>query len=240
MLHQVFEPNLKGCDYVVGDIHGMHSVLMQELASIPFDFSVDRLFSVGDLIDRGPDSEKVLDLIDQPWFFAVRGNHEEMMINGMNGVNTELWIQNGGSWVFWDDDRLPILKQKVEKLEQLPFAMTVKHKSGNSFGICHSEPPQVGNDFDWEAVNCLDEMPWIKTQIIWSRSYVRFDQRPRVKNIYKTIHGHTPLDKPKTVANAIFIDLGCFYTKKLCIISLDSLVTRSTHETPNPITTTHL
>ena len=43
---------------------------MQALLNVDFDFEVDRVFSVGDLIDRGPDSLKCLELVLNKWFFC--------------------------------------------------------------------------------------------------------------------------------------------------------------------------
>ncbi len=42
--------------WVVGDIHGCFSMLMKRLRECRFDPQQDLLVSVGDLIDRGPDS----------------------------------------------------------------------------------------------------------------------------------------------------------------------------------------
>lgn len=73
-----YTQNTIGRDFAVGDIHGMFRLLQTELDGIGFDPLVDRLFSVGDLVDRGPDSELALEWIAKPWFHAVQGNHEDM------------------------------------------------------------------------------------------------------------------------------------------------------------------
>ena len=57
---QSFEENRQGRDFVVGDVHGEFGVLENALEQIQFDFQVDRLFCVGDLIDRGPQTCSVL------------------------------------------------------------------------------------------------------------------------------------------------------------------------------------
>ena len=57
---RAFARNERGRDFVVGDIHGMFSALENFLEELSFDPGRDRLFSVGDLIDRGPESDPVL------------------------------------------------------------------------------------------------------------------------------------------------------------------------------------
>lgn len=54
--NKIFEINEVGKDFIVGDIHGCLDQLKFQLSVTGFDKSKDRLFSVGDLIDRGPDS----------------------------------------------------------------------------------------------------------------------------------------------------------------------------------------
>lgn len=79
-LIQKFERNTKGKDYIVGDIHGMYHLLIYALESkLNFNFENDRLFAVGDLIDRGENSVECLDLLNQSWFHSIMGNHEEML-----------------------------------------------------------------------------------------------------------------------------------------------------------------
>ena len=67
-----FEMNTKGKDFVVGDIHGCFSKLQEQLWTIGFNEEVDRLFCVGDLIDRGPESYKFEEWLDYPWFNSVQ------------------------------------------------------------------------------------------------------------------------------------------------------------------------
>ena len=56
-----FEANALGRDFAVGDIHGAFADLRRALDAIGFDEHRDRLFSVGDLVDRGPESEAALE-----------------------------------------------------------------------------------------------------------------------------------------------------------------------------------
>src|SRR3546814_9235683 len=72
--------NPAGRDVAVGDIHGHFSRLRQALDEFGFDPAHDRLFSVGDLVDRGHESESFMQWLDQPWFYTVQGNHEDYAI----------------------------------------------------------------------------------------------------------------------------------------------------------------
>ncbi len=56
--------------WVVGDIHGCFSMLMKRLRECRFDPQQDLLVSVGDLIDRGPDSLGCLALLRESWMTA--------------------------------------------------------------------------------------------------------------------------------------------------------------------------
>ena len=43
-----------------------------------------RVFVVGDLIDKGVDNLKCVELLDKGWFINVRGNHEQFCIDSLN------------------------------------------------------------------------------------------------------------------------------------------------------------
>ena len=64
-LFKFFPKNHEGRDFVVGDLHGMFQTLEALMETVKFDTTIDRLFSVGDLVDRGPESKRVVEFLKQ-------------------------------------------------------------------------------------------------------------------------------------------------------------------------------
>jgi len=100
---QYYDYNEKGCDYICSDIHGHFYLLDEKLAEVNFNKSVDRLFCLGDLIDRSDDSHLALDYLKEPWFYSIVGNHEIMLIDVCESGNTDIKQQ----WYFWGGYQSP-------------------------------------------------------------------------------------------------------------------------------------
>ena len=74
-LIQRLPANTTGIDWIVGDLRGMYDHLVTLLAYINFNTDTDRLFLVGDLINRGPKSIECLRLLKEPFVYCAMGNH---------------------------------------------------------------------------------------------------------------------------------------------------------------------
>ena len=59
------EQNLLGRDFAVGDIHGCFSLLEDVLEAVSFNPSADRVICGGDLVNRGPNSNRALDFLSK-------------------------------------------------------------------------------------------------------------------------------------------------------------------------------
>lgn len=133
---QRLPPNAHGRDFVMGDLHGEKDMLTEALDRVGFDLAYDRLFSVGDLIDRGPSSRWAVGLLDLPNFFAVLGNHEAMMIRAvLHGEDRARWVQEGGGWA----DSLDQAEQNrlASRLAELPHLIVVGN-GPKRFHIVHA------------------------------------------------------------------------------------------------------
>jgi serine/threonine protein phosphatase 1 len=93
--------------FVIGDVHGRCAQLLNLLEMIPRDESSDTLVFLGDLIDRGPDAPGCVDhvrqlVLDNPErVTCLRGNHEQMLLDFIEGTGT-IWITpvTGGERTF--------------------------------------------------------------------------------------------------------------------------------------------
>jgi serine/threonine protein phosphatase 1 len=85
----------------IGDIHGTFDALRALVAAAELTAD-DLLVTLGDYVDRGPDSAAVLDwLIERRQsggqLVALRGNHERMMLDARTDFQTlEYWRTYGG------------------------------------------------------------------------------------------------------------------------------------------------
>ena len=203
------EGNERGRDFAVGDVHGMFRALEELLAKIGFDESADRLISVGDLIDRGPDSQEVDEWLAKPWLHACRGNHEQMCLSGQQGWMRELWIEhNGGEW--WQDIEPAKREAILAALERLPFAMEVETGEG-TIGVVHAEAPA---GMDWPTfVGKLEEGDRAaRLFALWSRERISGAvPGDRVGGIARIVSGHTPVRETVRQENVHYIDTGAAY-----------------------------
>jgi serine/threonine protein phosphatase 1 len=146
--------NALGRDFVVGDLHGCTEKLSAALAEAGFNRRVDRLISVGDLTDRGPDSLGVLRLLLEPWFFAVRGNHDDMLLSALGHYRSSYhspgdFYRNGGDWLLDlpANDRAWVERVAADRLLSLPHVLSVMGVEGGAvFHVVHAqlEAPTTG------------------------------------------------------------------------------------------------
>lgn len=213
-----------GRDFIVGDLHGCFDALDKALSDVVFDETKDRLFSVGDLVDRGTQSEESIDWIAKPWFHAVRGNHEQMAIDVFkNEWPTDNYISNGGGWF----TKLSSSRQKLfaEIFESLPIMIEIDHQIGK-VGIVHAEVPcrswkeacekviaQINDDSLLHVTNALETA-------LWSRKKFTSMNTSLIEGIDRVYVGHTPLKEWIVLGNVYYIDTGCVFGNKLTLLEI--------------------
>ena len=86
--------------WAIGDVHGYADTLVALLDSLNLD-SRDRVVLLGDLVDRGPKSCEVIRIArEEPRFFCVLGNHEEMMLKSFDVDNIRNLTAQQAGWFY--------------------------------------------------------------------------------------------------------------------------------------------
>ncbi|HXG29162.1 MAG TPA: metallophosphoesterase [Nevskiales bacterium] len=201
--------NTHGRDFVVGDIHGCFSLLERLLAAVEFDAGRDRLFSVGDLVDRGPESPRALEFLALPWFHTVRGNHDDFVLSARTRESRlHWWVACGGVW--WLEQDEATRARFRQALAQLPLVIEVESVQGLT-GIVHADVPAT---LDWPgfvAALRAGEAEVAHTAL-WGRARMMGQVRTGVAGIERILVGHTPsFDGVCRVGNVYGLDTGAVY-----------------------------
>jgi serine/threonine protein phosphatase 1 len=214
---QTYGRNERGRDLIVGDIHGQFSKLAQALEAVGFDpESGDRLFSVGDLVDRGPESAQALEWLAKPWFHPVAGNHEQLLRDYHLGlIPAPYYVQNGGGWAvgMTPEERQPL----VDALSALPIAITLDTERG-PVGIVHANCPaknwnELCSRLESEG-QLPDDQPGqifvarMANACVWDRSRIQSGDETPVEGVRAVVVGHTPIQSSIVLGNVIHIDTG--------------------------------
>jgi len=200
--------------WVVSDIHGCYQWLMDELKRRHFNPYEDLLISVGDIIDRGPDSVSCLALMHEKWFRAVRGNHEQMALDSLQDNDFALWTMNGGIWFA----RLESGQQKralalLEECRMLPIIIEITCANGLNV-IAHADYPS--EEYAWNK-------PVSEQRVLWDRNRLMGFMAGKGQGIRGADHfwfGHTPLDKRYDFNNLHYIDTGAVFDGYFTLVQL--------------------
>jgi serine/threonine protein phosphatase 1 len=200
--------NTKGRDFIAGDIHGCFSQVYSALFELGFNRSTDRLICAGDMIDRGPDSHKVLEFLSQPYVYGLRGNHEQLLVESPIETIIELAQQNydGLGWVAHIPRRM--LFQIKQAMAKLPLAIEVPTRT-ELIGVVHADVP---DQMTWqEMVSLLEAEDEFTTEyVIGSRHRVETNLLRGVEGVSKVFIGHTIVEEPVRLGNVIALDTGAY------------------------------
>lgn len=220
-LVKFYPSNTTGRDFVVGDLHGCYSALQALLEHVKFHPARDRLFSVGDLVDRGPHSHLVLELLKKPWFFSCMGNHEQSLLAHLQSPKQfmpydPVWIKklcpSGVEWQMFAG------KWK-NTLKNLPIIMAVGDKSDpHRFFVVHAELLESRQSVteDHVRLEMFSDPAKTKKRAIWGRALIGafYNQKP-VKRAHDSkmpliFCGHTILERPTLLARQVYLDGGAY------------------------------
>lgn len=214
--------------HVIPDIHGQRAMLEDALTRIEADGGAQaRVIFLGDLVDRGPDSRGVIDLILQglaqgrDWI-VLCGNHDTYVTRFLD--HGDAFASKGHPDLPWVAPRLggdtTLASYGVEThdrpladiLRDARAAIPQAHRDFlGRLPLCHQEP---GLLFVHAGIRpgvplsdqTTEDMMWIREPFL---SDTR-DHGPLV------VHGHTALDAPCHYGNRVNLDGGAGWGRPLC------------------------
>lgn len=199
--------NPDGRDFVVGDIHGAYDLVLEGMSRVGFDRKRDRLISVGDLIDRGRGSARVVKFLGQPYVHAVRGNHDHdfCTLTPQEIRAIAVFPRFGMGWAANVSDEG--LLEIQQALRQLPVAMEIPTRRG-LVGIVHAEPlPGV----NWQSFLALLERrdEAAVDCALRSRERLRSESQEGVPGVGRVYVGHTvQRGGARMYGNVVAVDTG--------------------------------
>ncbi|WP_010497731.1 metallophosphoesterase family protein [Paenibacillus elgii] len=91
---------MKNRTLVISDIHGCYDEFVDLLSVVKYEPTDDELILLGDYCDRGFKSKEVIELIlnlhKESNAIALRGNHDQMFLDALNGGDDYIFLHNGG------------------------------------------------------------------------------------------------------------------------------------------------
>jgi serine/threonine protein phosphatase 1 len=194
--------NNQGNDWVIPDIHGCIRTLNALIDRLNLG-QYDRLFLLGDYVNKGPASDQVLDrILDIRKSYEVttlRGNHEQMILDfaGMSKYEFEYHLTNLNSMALTDNN-LTLKADYRRFFQKLPYYIELP-----DYFLVHG-------GFDFQAEHTFREFE----RMIWLRN-----MKPDFEKLMgkRVIHGHIPhaLDQIKRNIDQnnliIPLDNGCVY-----------------------------
>lgn len=218
--------------WVIPDIHGCYKTLKNLVEKQIVPSKEDTITFLGDYIDRGPESKKVIDYIMElqneiPNINCLRGNHEEYMLESFHAAQNKKWhsiFTGNNTFGLWKsvggNDTLKsfnvkkitdVPKEYIVWLENLKYYVIT-----DNFIIVHA------------GLNFEKEDPF--SDITAMTNLRNFDvDKAKIGN-RRVIHGHVPLSfdfieslVENTNSPFIAIDNGCYHRDKANMGSLLAL-----------------
>jgi len=219
--------------YVVGDIHGRYDLLSKIIDLIESNAKKHKnkekkVIFLGDYVDRGLDSKKVVERLTQGFDHNIkpiflRGNHEEKMIDLLDGDISiaPSFFRFGGvatcasygikiSPKMNDKDYVKAAKEFIKKVPDHHKTFLDDTIFSISFGDYYFVHAGARPEVSLNEQKPIDQL-WIRKDFM-SSSY-KFEKM--------IIHGHTISDKPDVKPNRIGIDTGAYATGQLTCLVLD-------------------
>ncbi|KAG5983177.1 hypothetical protein E4U55_000613 [Claviceps digitariae] len=114
---------------IIGDIHGMNTELGHLLDEAHYDPSRDHVVTLGDMVNKGPDSRGVLARLMAMNASAVRGNHEDRMLLALDEYKShaaQVGHGDDGDGNGNDEPRVIEMRKRDKKILKVAKSLTAE------------------------------------------------------------------------------------------------------------------
>ncbi len=224
--------------YAIGDIHGQIDLLREVHDWIEADRAREGaadapVIHLGDLVDRGPDSAGVVELLRRGQaeganWIVLKGNHDRMFTRFLRdpeeqepGLRSALsWLhprlgggETLGSYGVRNASDRPVAKVHADALDAVPTdhvayidSLPTWHRRGDAAFVHAGIRPGI-------ALEAQDE-----TDLVWIRDGFLEDTRDHG---FLVVHGHTALPAPEHYGNRVNIDSSAAYGGPLTAVAIE-------------------
>lgn len=218
--------------FAIGDVHGRLDLLELLLSQIDAERrSAPRereyIVFLGDLIDRGPDSRGVIELLMRSRRFLpnavfLAGNHEEMLLKILDGEEARIpeWLRYGGHEFVESYGIDPYELTEIHPLEAASRIRNAVPAEHLQFIEDFADSFRVG-DYLFVHAGIRPGVP-VHEQTVSDLHWIRDDflDSP-AKFGFVVVHGHTISPTPEERHNRIGIDTGAYVSGNLTALCLD-------------------
>ena len=221
----------KPCTYICSDLHGEYNAYKTIINRLGEN---DKLYILGDVIDRGEDGIKILqDIINrqekgQVEFFM--GNHELMMLQTLlgNEESKELWLEgNGGEATYRDYKKLPLEEQiKIKDFLLNTNIYKQINENNQDYYLVHAKAIQDEEKKSQTYKEMIEQGLESKIkEALWTRVGTHEgdckDYEIAKKDVF-TIIGHTPVNNSLINFKQGYVDIDCgiSYDEQVALVNL--------------------
>jgi diadenosine tetraphosphatase ApaH/serine/threonine PP2A family protein phosphatase len=218
--------------YAIGDIHGRADLVEEQFARIDEHLRRHLIAHplhvfLGDYIDRGNDSRRVIDLLIERGrlhhVVFLKGNHETFLCRFLDDPRSfEYWRRLGGAETLRSYGLHPQATANDKVLKQLSEALSQRLPSSHKAFLSGLQTSFSCGGFFFAHAGVKPGVPLdqqTEEDLLWIREEFLFHEGEFGKVV---VHGHTPVQEPEIRRNRINIDTGAYASGRLTCLLLEA------------------
>lgn len=200
---------------IIGDVHGHYLGLNTLLESLS-PGQADEIYFLGDLVDRGPNSSSVVELVKNQGYYCILGNHEDMMLRALANVSDQsnllAWSSCGGEETLSSYRSNTQLEEHLAWMANLPLYLDL----GDIWLVHAGVDPNLPLDLQSHYQFC-----WVRREFhAWPEPYFPDKLIIVGHTITFTLPGITP-GQVAAGAGWLDIDTGAYHRRSGWLTALD-------------------